>query len=114
MVVRYKGIMVLWYRCVTLSQRHGPVAPDCLLYVPSSVPMGIQARKVWSTDMLHSIFYVYTLTGWPRRIIKGDMVSFLVTRSSKAAGLQQYNWCHGTESAAVSRKASWAGGWADI
>lgn len=60
--------------------------------------------------MLHSIFYIYTLTGWPIRRIKGDMVSFLVTRSSKAAGLQQYNWCHGTESAAVSRQASQAGG----
>lgn len=34
------------------------------------------------------------------------MVSFLVTGSSKAAGLQQYNWCHGLESAAVSSKAS--------
>jgi hypothetical protein len=33
------------------------------------------------------------------------MVSFLVTGSSKAAGLQQYNWCHGPKSAAVSSKA---------
>lgn len=45
LVVRYKGIMVLWYRCVTLGQRHGPVAPDCLLYVPSSVLMGIQGLE---------------------------------------------------------------------
>ena len=31
MAVRQKGIMVLWYRCVTLSQLHGPEAPNCLL-----------------------------------------------------------------------------------